>query len=250
LEDDPVSLFSAARAHSTLHQVAVLALRSITISIRDQQHADNVLRYLTSIPGQHICSISLGGPKPGRDEWDFHVEPAITLQQLPCALSSLELNRMGLQLQPHKPRKGADSAVVRPRLKQLRLCDGRLYGGAKGLAAALSKLPGLEHLKIDALRTCARSFLLDFPTNALTPLQQLTYLELACIYVQSPDQASAPLQPLQALAQLADFRVVGGCNDNHHLVLAGMLSGSRGLTRLRCAWACIEPDILAGRTQL
>ena len=235
--------------------MAVLALRSITISIKDQQHADNVLRYLTSNPSQHIRSLSFSGAKRShdcddRDDWDFHIEPVVTLRQLPCGLSNLELHRLGQQLQPHRPRKGVDSAAARPRLKQLRLKDCKLLGGAKGLAAALSNLPELEHLKVDTLRTGNRSYGFFFTTSTLTQLQQLTYLELAHIYVRGPDKASAPLQPLQALTRLADFRLVGGYTTYNHLVLAGMLSGSHGLTRLSCAWACIEPDVLAGHTRL
>jgi hypothetical protein len=49
------SLLSAARAHSRLHQAAVLVLRSITAVITEHQQADSVLMYL----GNH----SLGDPR-------------------------------------------------------------------------------------------------------------------------------------------------------------------------------------------
>jgi hypothetical protein len=44
--DDRRSLFSAARAHSRLHQAAVLALSSITAVVSHQQQADSVLVYV------------------------------------------------------------------------------------------------------------------------------------------------------------------------------------------------------------
>jgi hypothetical protein len=54
--DDPCSLFSAARAHSRLHQAAVLAASSISTVLHDQQQLDSVLLYLNS-HDQHISGI-------------------------------------------------------------------------------------------------------------------------------------------------------------------------------------------------
>jgi hypothetical protein len=56
--DDQRSLFCAARAHSRLHQVAVLAQRNITAFITQQQHVDSVLLYLHN-HGQHVDTIDL-----------------------------------------------------------------------------------------------------------------------------------------------------------------------------------------------
>lgn len=57
-------------------------------------------------------------------------------------------------------------------LKQLQLHDCMLLDWAEGLGAALSLLPGLQHLSIRA--RCS----FGFPMTALLGLQQLTYLEL------------------------------------------------------------------------
>lgn len=56
--DDPRTLFSAARAHSRLHQTAVLAASSVKAVLHQQ--ADSVLQYLESY-GQHVSSITLEG---------------------------------------------------------------------------------------------------------------------------------------------------------------------------------------------
>jgi hypothetical protein len=60
--EDQRSLFSAARAHSRLHQAAVAALRSVTALVRNQQQADDVLLYLGK-HGSHVNSLKLQGPQ-------------------------------------------------------------------------------------------------------------------------------------------------------------------------------------------
>jgi hypothetical protein len=55
---DQHSLFSAARAHSRLHQAAVLALRSITTVVHEQQQMDDVVLYLSK-HGHNANSIEL-----------------------------------------------------------------------------------------------------------------------------------------------------------------------------------------------
>ena len=59
--DDAVSLASAARAHSRLHQAAVLALSNITAYSRTQQHVDSSVVYLFN-HGHHVDSLVLKGP--------------------------------------------------------------------------------------------------------------------------------------------------------------------------------------------
>jgi hypothetical protein len=56
--NDQRCLCSAARAHSRLHQAAVLALRSITAVKATQQQAHSMLQYLEK-HGQHLDSISI-----------------------------------------------------------------------------------------------------------------------------------------------------------------------------------------------
>jgi hypothetical protein len=89
--EDQRSLFNAARAHSRLHQAAVLALRSITAAIPQQQQMDGVLLYLSK-HGQHVDSIQMEGPK----------DCTVSMRQLPHSvqLGSLQLDRVGVQLQP------------------------------------------------------------------------------------------------------------------------------------------------------
>jgi hypothetical protein len=52
------SLFSAARAHSRLHQAAVEALRCISVHRLTQQRVNQLMRYLSK-HGQHVDSIDL-----------------------------------------------------------------------------------------------------------------------------------------------------------------------------------------------
>jgi hypothetical protein len=58
--DDHRSLFNAARAHSKLHQAAVVALRSITLHVSQQQQIDGVMVYLGK-HHQHVDSFELVG---------------------------------------------------------------------------------------------------------------------------------------------------------------------------------------------
>jgi hypothetical protein len=62
--DDPRSMFSAARAHSRLHQAAVIALNCITAEVQQQQLDSLVDVYLTT-HGSHIDNISLDGADVG-----------------------------------------------------------------------------------------------------------------------------------------------------------------------------------------
>jgi hypothetical protein len=56
--NDQRSVLSAARAHSRLHQAAVLALRSIKSDANRQEQVDSVLLYLGK-HGQHVHSVSI-----------------------------------------------------------------------------------------------------------------------------------------------------------------------------------------------
>lgn len=155
------SVVSAARAHSRLHHAAVMALSSITARRLSQWRVDSMLRYLSK-HGSHVHSMYLGGVTYN----------SAKLRQLPSnlQLDSLHLYNFRVQLQPRRGQQG----VVRPGLplKQLQLHDCMLLDWAEGLGAALSLLPGLQHLSIRA--RCS----FGFPMTALLGLQQLTYLEL------------------------------------------------------------------------
>jgi hypothetical protein len=97
--------------------------------------------------------------------------------------------------------------------------------------------------------------LVRFPTGVLQQLQQLTYLELAEVGLQGPDDTSPYLQPLTALTRLADLRLahlwLADLYPFHEQrVTAGMLSGMCHLTRMALDAGCFEPAALAGIAQL
>jgi hypothetical protein len=93
--DDLRSVFSAARAHSKLHQAAVTALRSIRASMQTQQELDGVLLYFSK-HGHDVDSLDL------ERVWSAYPKDRITLHQLPpnLQLSSLKLTNLDVQLQP------------------------------------------------------------------------------------------------------------------------------------------------------
>jgi hypothetical protein len=159
LADQPASLFSAARAHSRLHQAAVVVLSSITVTLKTQQQLeDSLLPYLGKHV-QHVDTLKVCG-----------CSLSLSLLQLPSKLqlTSLQLQHLAVQLQPGRSFQG----VLRPGLplKQLRLDDCQLhdYDSAVTLAAVLSLLPGLKHLSIGS------SSYLPLPIGELSLLQQLT----------------------------------------------------------------------------
>ena len=237
LTDDPISMFSAARAHIRLHQAAVVALSSITVNAKTQQQLDDSLLPYLGKHGQHVDSMVVRGA------WDFSDWVAApSLRQLPTSLqlTSLQLEALKVQLQPGNGFQG----VLRPGLplKQLRL------GAASGcclqdeedvLAAALHGLPALEHFSIVDLYD-------HLAEGMLQELQQLTYLDL---YNCQLDYGGTSLQPLQALTGLVDLRVSG---QTYHPFTTDMLSGLCSLTRLvlDCWFDRLEPAGLAGKTQL
>jgi hypothetical protein len=245
--DEPHSLFSAARAHSRLHQAAVLAANSISAVLKQQPQADGVLLYLGN-HGQHVSSIRSSLIPPAGDD-AYGSPPTISLRELPQSLRRLEnLHVRGLhvQLQPGDGFVGVLHAEMP--LKQLQLDSCDLLDGEEGLAAALPLLPSLQHLCIGDADGQAKS--IPFPSSVLQKLQQLTYLELAACSLQEPDS----LQHMCVLTRLQDLRLDLGSEVN---INASTLSGSPQLTRLQlrsCADAFIFPwfkaAVLAGRTQL
>lgn len=161
------SLFSSARAHSRLHQAAVLALTSISKDRVTPQQAAGLVQYLSTL-GQNVGSIALVSIETEWRKDRMEMERIqTTLCELPpnLQLQSLSFTNMRLQLQ----RKDGLHGVVRRGvpLKQLCLHDCRLLDATKGLAAALALLTGLEHLSI---RSECR-----IPQEVLPRLQQLTY---------------------------------------------------------------------------
>jgi hypothetical protein len=108
-EDGQRTLFSAARAHSRLHQAAVLALRSMTSVEAQQQQADGVLQYLSK-HHKHIDSVQL-------QAIDYK---AVVLRLLPANLQLRSLQLDWVHLQVH-PDDGLHSVLRAAALKHLRL---------------------------------------------------------------------------------------------------------------------------------
>jgi hypothetical protein len=142
--DDQRSLFSAARAHSRLHQVAVLAQRSITAVVAQQRQMDGVLMYLGR-HWQHLYSVSIHYKGVGAHHpWlDLSMYISVMTQ-----LRSLQLSAVLLVAHDSE-------GLLAPTLTQLRLSSCELYskGTAAALAAAVSQLSGLEHLSLAGLST-------------------------------------------------------------------------------------------------
>lgn len=285
----PRGLFSAARGHPTLHQLAVRLLRSITTDVTQQEQVDSVLLYLERHE-QHVSSLVLTGDIQWGDP------PLLILRQLPnLQLSSLQLDGFRLQLQPlgggfQGVLASAASGVAA--LKQLRLkgCwllddgeaeeedeeedaddgDDDSSSSEDGPTKALSQLPvGLEHLSIRRMFTYSYNGMVQLSSGVLQQLQQLTSLELACtgaLFLQNagplfPHNASPGMQALEALTRLVDLRLKSRCLGADDVRLtASMLSGMHLLTRLRLRGNMdydgtepifmIEPGILAGKTKL
>jgi hypothetical protein len=232
------SLCSAAKAHSRLHQAAVVVLDRISTSIKTQQQLDlSMLPYLSK-HGQHVGHIYLKGRAS--------VSPrvSVSLRQLPpmTKLTSLACISLGLQLQAGDGFQGVLGAAGLP-LKQLQLESCTLLDGVQGLAAALSLLPELEQL-------WALNIGGYFPFEALQQLQQLTSLKIVASRMsRSPGQASCDLTPLQALTRLVDleFSIVDNVT-----VTADALSNMCGLTclRLSSVSGVVDPGALVGKSRL
>jgi hypothetical protein len=249
---DLISLFSAARAHSRLHQAALLALSSISVANARQEQVDGLVQYLSE-HGRQLNSVEVMNVRERRSAGS-----KVLLRRLPPNLQVDRLNLTGicLQLLPgclagsfSQPAQG----VVRSGLpqKQLRLHDCTLLDGKQGLAAALGLLPELQHLSIT--HTPALIFTghpCSFPTAVLNGLQQLTYLELL-VCLEGPDQQPV-MQPLQALTRLAHLRVAPLYSSGRLTIIDNsILTGMRHLTRLEVSKGVeFEPDALAGKTRL
>jgi hypothetical protein len=231
LADEPVSMFSAARAHSRLHQAAVVVLSRIRASVKNQQQLDNGLLPYMGKHGQHVDSLAV--------RCDWGTPPS--LRQLPTSLqlTSLQLEGVSVQLQPDLAFQG----VLRPGLplKQLQLgVSCTLLDEKDGLAAALHGLPALEHLRVSVSNQ-------RIAMHVLQALHQPTYLHLYCRYGGACETGGTFLQPLQELTSLRHLRVGGHFN---HRFTADMLSALCSLTHLELTQATLDPAALAGKKQL
>ena len=127
--EDSSSLFSAARAHSKLHQAAVLAASSIKAVLRQPEQADSVLLYLAK-HGQHVSRVDIEGVGMlAGSRWP--AVSTITLPQLPHAnlpkLESLRVAKLAVQLLPGREFQGvlwAGASLKRLQLHSCMLLDG------------------------------------------------------------------------------------------------------------------------------
>ena len=180
----------------------------------------------------------------------------VPLRQLPSALtklSSLYFDNMKLQLQPGRGYQGVLGAAAVPPLKRLRFTDCRLLDGGAGLAAALSLLPGLEYLSLKTSHENSDRDILQMPMGVGLPwMQQLTYLELAEVYLRPYADGVVGLQPGPPLTRLVDLRLLE--LQGSYKLTARMLSGAQQLTRLELSagdsLVPLEPAALAGKTLL
>ena len=223
--NDQRSVLSAARAHSRLHQAAVLALRSIKADANRQEQVDSVLLYLGKL-GQWVGSVSIDDERWRRHPLTLSVPTGLTVQ-----LRSWQLKNI---LLVDKEFRG----VLGPTLTQLQLkvMRSNATGDAtvEALAAALSQLVSLEHLGLTGRSHYVGNERFELSTALLQQLQQLTYLELDYIHLLPFNDGSPILKPLQALTGLQDLRVKNV--RNHHLIItASMLSGLHQLARLELA---------------
>jgi hypothetical protein len=245
--DDLCSLFSAARVHSKLHQ-AVTTLSSMTVQLDSQQRVRGMLMYLAK-HGQRVANMDLAGMMLGAC-WISDLP--ISLYDLPTTLQldSLTLTDLNVQLQPACAAAANGriwQGVVRPGvpLKQLRLHFCRMLDGMEGLAAALTLLPGLQHLSINVNWNSDRKF--RFAAEVLTGLQHLTYFELLG-RLQETGPECPPLQSLQSLTRLADLRLD---LKEPAAVDSSMLAGMQLLSRLEViGCAQFDPAALAGKKQM
>lgn len=254
--EDYLGLFSAARAHSRLRQIAVEALTSITAKLRQQHKMDKVLLYLDT--HSHVTSI------------DFRaIDHMVFIGWLPqqLQLRSMQLSKLYVQLQEGEGFPGVlGDAASLANLKQLRLSDCQVWNKVDGFwamgeaqTAALINLPaGLEHLSISRLHFVysARCW----PTAVLQQLQQLTCLELSSMYVKADDSTPA-MHPMHALTRMADLRLSDVYDGRRTVyispswnrigITASMLSNARHLTRLQLSdLGIVQASVLAGKTRL
>ena len=239
--DGQRSLFSAARAHSRLHQAAVLAFNSLSIHCKGQQQADSILMFL----GKHekeIGSVQLTAD----DIYDCNV----FIRELPPSLqpSRLQLTGFRLQLQPGDGFLGVLGVAAQVEaLKQLELKLFELEDGDEGLAAALTQLPtGLGRLCIASEDDCCYTTL---SISALQHLQQLTSLKLANFNFVDNHKVGPTLQAMTRLVDLRLHYAYAADDDHSPALTAGVLSGMSHLTRLEL-FGQVEPGVLASQTQL
>lgn len=247
LADDHTSITSAARAHSRLHQAAVLALSSsftaaLNADVYDQEQLDSLLLYLQR-NARHVNSINLtsdGQFEPGQHSGDQHdgehiynINRVVTLSQLPAnlRLRSLKCSNLCLRLQPwDESSPGCDDSSLGFQnvlqagapLKKLQLSSCLLDGNRTGntvdgayaedlLAAVLGRLPSLRHLRIKSCKAFVdgEPGVFHWSLEMFEKVPRLTHLELSGIHLHhwTLHHGVVSKPNLQALTRLVDLRI-------------------------------------------
>jgi Leucine-rich repeat (LRR) protein len=236
MANEPRSLFSAARAHSKLHQTAVLALRNISTKVRSQGQLHSLLLYLGKKKQQEaVQRLRLWGIGAG-----------LQLRQLPCQLKldSLDISSIDVQLQPgngfvgvmqsqkHLKKLRLSQVVVLGEELQLSLLDGNQLQHLE-LAPALPGIPYRPFLAIEQLQKQQQ--------------EQLTYLELAGVPLKCAGQDINSLQFLAAFDQLLDLRLMGS---SYYDLPTGVLAKLTKLQRLELTVRSLAVGVLPELEQL
>jgi hypothetical protein len=256
--DDQRSLFSAARAHSRLHQATLGALQIIDAPLCKQRQADRLLLFLAKY-AEHIDILDVSKAVKA------HPNTRIILRQLPRSLQLRSLYLHKVEVRPGHAFRGVLGAACAADLQLLSLSDCCLpdWGTAKAIAAALGRLPALQSLSIRDLSVeCCDSDSeaddddgeFELSTAVFSQLQQLTFLHLAGVGCGGPGLDEGPdLQPLQALTRLSILNL-SGWDATDSSITASMLSDMQHLTRFDLSdppYECVvEPGVLAGKTRL
>ena len=154
----------------------MLALNSVNKLITSQQQVDDSLLPYLRKHGQHVDSVALTATAEG-----------FSLCQLGpiLQLTSLELKRLNLQLQPGNGFEGV-LGHVGPPLKRLQLEYCPLLDGedsSRALSAALPQMRGLQHLSIRQ-RFWRREYNCIISAGVLQQWHQLTHLNLSGVDVE------------------------------------------------------------------
>jgi hypothetical protein len=255
LANDHASLFNAARSHSRLHQAVVAALRSISTVVKTQQQLDaSLLSYLRK-HGQQISGIDLRHDlchdlfRDLKHAAAAFATAAVSLRQLPpnLQLTSMHFDGLQLQMQACGGQQGVLAAAAALPLKMVWLSRCMLLDACKGLAAELSQLPNLEHLSIDRC-VDSNGGDLELWTEGLQRQQQLTHLEFVFMLVRfNRSEAINALQPLNSMTGLVDVRLAA-CFRKYFT--ADILSGLSQLIRFEVSSCVLQPEAIAGKTQL
>lgn len=231
LKDDLCSLFSAARAHSSLYSAAAQALSNVTLQLRPLEFPLEPFQLHIVNHSEHITSLHMSAA------------PAHSMQAVVRDLPSLpqlidvSFESMTVQLQPADDNAGvlqSGSAV-----RKVRLYRCWVHGGVSALQDALLDLRNLQDLELCMVWDTA---------DVNTPIRQLSGVKLSAGFLQELSQwqltrlylfavsfaDSAAASQLQQLTALQDLELGWQVLHNADLAVTALsLPASYSLTSLR-----------------